>query len=107
MTALGAPASDRTIARLPSVEIPPPAEAGLYEIKDGNQVIDRFAVNFFDADESNLQNLDSGFKEGVATQYTDESHEKNLTWLWWLLLLVAGLAVIGDWLVLRPRKGEA
>ena len=107
MTALGAPASDRTIARLPSVEIPPPAEAGLYEIKDGNQVIDRFAVNFFDADESNLQSLDSGFKEGVATEYTDESHEKNLTWLWWLLLLVAGLAVIGDWLVLRPRKGEA
>lgn len=95
---------ERTIARLPKVEIPSINETGVYEILDGNDSIDSFAVNFFDSDESDLRSLNTGFRKGVSQSIGEQPHEHNLTWLWWLLMGVAGLAIVLDWLVLRPRR---
>lgn len=91
----------KTLARVNLVELPPLEETGVYEIRDGESVFGRFAVNFFDAEESDLRGLVPGRRAAksqaaVGTIALDSSS----SWIVVLALLVILGAILGDWLVL-------
>lgn len=92
----------KAIARSPQVEISAPDEPGIYELQAGETPIGRFAVNFFDAEESDLRNLTPGRHEpSVPTVDSALAIDNPYSWLI-LLCLAALLAVMfGDWLVLK------
>src|SRR5262249_34580725 len=53
----------RPIVRRPVIDLSPPDETGVFEIRQGSAPLDRFAVNFFDAEESNLRQLAAGHRQ--------------------------------------------
>jgi hypothetical protein len=97
----------REIARTAQVELPPADDTGIYAIKAGDDLIGRFAVNFQDADESDLRNLTPGRREakgvvGASTIALDNPY----SWLILLGLLLMVLAILADWFVLRPAGSK-
>jgi hypothetical protein len=98
----------RPLARSNPVEVPPLDEAGVYEVRDGAQVLGRFAVNFHDPAESSLVDLAPGVREPAAPPEPIEYNVDNpYSWL-----LMAGMALILvvlmlDWWVLKPRGAAA
>jgi len=92
----------KPVARISLVELPPLDETGVYEIHDGQTVVGRFAVNFFDAEESDLRNLVPGRRE-ASTQAgkPSVSLENPYSWVSLALLLVLTGCVFGDWFVLK------
>jgi hypothetical protein len=92
----------KPVARTTVVELPPLDETGVYEVQDGQTVVGRFAVNFFDAEESDLRNLVPGHREaGTQTGNSSVSLENPYSWVSLALLLVLVGCVFGDWFVLR------
>ena len=83
------------------VEIDSLEQAGVYQLKSGERVLDRIAVNYFDATESDLSGLDAGV---VASEAGDgELFKLDNPYSWMILLglvLVLGL-VIADWKTLQ------
>ncbi len=84
------------------VEIPTLTKPGLYEIQAAGKRIDRFAVNLFDVEESNLTGLDSGnrppkMETRTATALIDARHD----WQTALLAAIALGLIVADWFVLR------
>ena len=69
---------------------------GVYEIRSDETLIDRFAVNFHDAAESNLQSLTPG--ESVLPPSSDlETLDSPFTWLTILALGCGLVAVVANW----------
>ncbi len=90
----------RPLVRSAVVDLPALSETGLYEIRDGDRAYDTFAVNFFDAVESDLQQLGPGQRppadaEDVGFFPVDQPLS------WWLLaaLILTLAAVMLDWRV--------
>jgi hypothetical protein len=78
----------------------------VYEVQDGPTVMGRFAVNFFDAEESDLRNLVPGHREaGEQMGNSSVSLENPYSWVSLALLLVLVGCVFGDWFVLRRTDG--
>ena len=96
--------TSKELARTSMVELPQLDQTGVYAIEDGQQELDRFAINFFDLDESTLSDLRSG--QRPATETKDESGyevDSALTWLLMLgIVLIIALA-FADWYVLRTK----
>jgi hypothetical protein len=91
----------QTLARGPVVEIPPLQQTGVYEVRDGDRSIGRFAVNFYDPVESNLSTLGPGLRDAV-TEPPALSYRLDDPFSW---LIAAGIAIIlaavlADWFVL-------
>ena len=94
--------SSRTISTLGLIELPAIEHAGIYSLSHDNQLIERFAVNFFDRAESNLLDRESGTRAPV----TDGTPllldvDSSTNWLILATLLILLALVIGDWLVVR------
>ena len=97
--------NSRPVARSRIVEVPPLDETGVYELRDGQRSLGRFAVNFFDPEESTLTELASGLREpaideGEATFRIDDRY----SWIVLLGLFGVILAVLMDWRVLRSPQ---
>ncbi len=89
-----------------SLEIDTLEEPGIYELKAGDQAVDRFAVNFFDAEESNLSALGEGQRE--ASQGEGDLFRLDNPYSWLILLglvLVLGF-VVADWRSLAREAME-
>jgi hypothetical protein len=89
------------LARGPVVEIPPLQQTGIYEVRDGDRSIGRFAVNFHDPVESNLSTLGPGLRDAVSEPPV-LSYRLDDPFSW---LIAAGIAIIlaavlADWFVL-------
>jgi hypothetical protein len=79
-------------------------ETGVYEVKDGENSVGRFAVNLFDAEESDLRNLVPGRRDAKAKTTTGSIALDNpYSWLILAALLLILVAVFADWLVLKQR----
>lgn len=78
-------------------------QLGVYQILEGNadSVSNRFSVNLFDSQESNItpRNIEIGYQE-VETQTAVEPKRQEL---WKLILLVAILVVLFEWYVYNRR----
>ncbi len=94
----------RPVAKTSLVELPVLEETGLYEIRDGENSLGRFAVNFFDAEESDLRNLVPGRRASKTEAPTGLIALDNpYSWLILVALILILVAVLGDWFVLQGR----
>lgn len=87
------------------VEILPPGTPGLYRIVEGMTEHGRFAVNFFDRDESDLRKLDSG-EVTPAAEYEPAkiSLDNPFSWLIVLAILLILASILLDWQVVSGRR---
>ena len=93
----------KPVARLPQIEIAAPDEPGVYELKAADALIGRFAVNFFDSEESDLRNLTPGrHQPESATAPSALAIDNPYSWLILLGLLLILATVFADWFVLKP-----
>jgi hypothetical protein len=92
----------KEIARASLVELAPPDDTGIYEIRAGSDLVGRFAVNFQDADESDLRNLAPGRREAKnATGVSAIALDASFSWPILLGLALILVAILADWFVLR------
>lgn len=92
----------RPIARTSLVELPLLEETGIYEIKDGENFIGNFAVNFFDAEESDLRNLVPGRRASKSPASIGSIALDNpYSWAILAALLLILAAVLMDWFVVK------
>ena len=96
--------TSKALARLSTVEVGQLEDTGVYTLKDGEQVIGQFAVNFHDVDESTLTDLRPGVREPIVpTQAAGITLDNPYSWLIMLgIVLILAVAFL-DWYVLRPR----
>ena len=98
----------RTISTLGLIELPAVEHPGIYTLSRGDQVIERFAVNFFDRSESDLLARQSGTRPPVtdgAPQLLEINSSTN--WLVLAALLILLALVLSDWFVVRRRSAKA
>ena len=96
------PGKSKAISKTSVVELPVLDEAGVYEIADGEDLVGRFAVNFFDAAESDLRNLVPGRREARGNASGGSiSVDSPYSWLIFALVTVIVGAVMADWFVLK------
>ncbi len=95
----------RPLARSGFVEVPPLDEAGVYEVRDGERSMGRFAVNFYDPIESNLAALGPGVRDPVA-EIPKFAYRLDDPYSWLVAGAIAAIlaAVLSDWFVLRKRS---
>ncbi|MCA8986863.1 MAG: hypothetical protein KDA78_04445 [Planctomycetaceae bacterium] len=95
----------KTLVRMESILISPRNETGIYEIYDGETLIDRFAVNFFDRDESNLTALNNGRREPEQAGAALGIHVDNpFSWMLVLGILVVTGALLWDWTITTQQN---
>ncbi|MCA8983853.1 MAG: BatA and WFA domain-containing protein [Planctomycetaceae bacterium] len=95
----------KPLIRMEAVQIPPRDSIGVYEVRDGENSVGRFAVNFLDREESNLQDLSSGVRHALMPNTVSGIHWDNpFSWLLVLGLLVVLLVIFSDWYVLRRKR---
>lgn len=92
----------RTLVRARSIEVPPVTEAGVYQVLDGEQLLGEFAVNFFDADESDLSKLDSGTLPRSRESSSVMLEDASVPWIWMVLLVLIAAVAVFNWAGLRP-----
>lgn len=98
----------RPLARTALVELSPPEAAGIYEVKTGAETFGRFAVNFFDAEESDLRNLNPGHRlPRIAAKTSSIAIDNPYSWIILAGLCLIFLTILLDWFVLRPRGPQA
>jgi len=94
----------RSLVRTPIVELPTLDQTGIYDLYDGKRFLDRFAINFYDAEESQLRNLSSGAIRPQSTaQESIFSMDHPYSWLIVIGLLIILTALFADWAVLQPQ----
>ena len=94
----------RKIPRDSLIEIGDLNEPGLFEVRDGERSVSRFAVNFFDPAESDLRHLVPGHvpaAEGLLGSAT--AVDLPYTWALWVGTILILLLLFADWFVLRPK----
>lgn len=94
------------LARTTPVELPQLGETGVFELKEGKQTIDRFAVNFSDAAESTLSELRTGrlqaHHDGAVSGMSTDG---DVTWVIPIgILLILSLALSNWRLVAAPHS---
>ncbi len=95
----------KPLLRMASVEIPPRDSIGIYSVLDGEKVIGKFAVNFFDRDESNLLKLKPGRKPPLYHKPALGIHLDNpFSWLLIIGLLLTVVAIVSDWYFLQRNR---
>jgi len=90
------------LVRSAVVELPAMTETGLYEIRDGDRLYDRLAVNLLDGAESDLGSLAPGRRPPAdPTDVGFFPVDQPLTWWLFAALILTLAAVLLDWRVLR------
>ncbi|TWU08656.1 hypothetical protein CA54_38920 [Symmachiella macrocystis] len=95
----------RTLPRGSVIDILPPNTAGVYEIREGDSTVGRFAVNFEDAEESNLQLLFPGGRQSAQPNPT-ALYQIDPKYSWILVaatFLTLVLLLLNWWVVKSPR----
>ncbi|NOX53609.1 MAG: hypothetical protein GXP27_04070 [Planctomycetes bacterium] len=95
----------RPVARSAIVELPPLDAPGLYTIQDGDHVIDRFAVNFFDVRESDLRKLGRGHRSppsGPEIETVAANEAVNPAIIAGIVLTL--LAALADWHIVKRKR---
>ncbi len=99
------PSSTRTLPSSEIVELPVVDQSGVYEVTLGESSLARFAVNFFDREESDLKGLSTGRQESREVVDPQTLDLSNLyTTIIMILLIVLVAAILADWYVLGRRK---
>lgn len=94
----------RKIQRESLVEIGELNEPGLFELRDGEVSLGRFAINFFDPAESNLLNLRPGTIPAAETSTSSGiAADIPYTWALWIGTILILLLLFADWFVLKPN----
>lgn len=91
----------KPLTRSALVEIAAPRETGIYEVRDGDQDVGRFAVNFDDAEESDLRHLVPGRRAAVTETASQIALDNPHSWFMMLLIALIAAVVFCDWFVLR------
>ncbi|MAG92316.1 MAG: hypothetical protein CMJ48_00985 [Planctomycetaceae bacterium] len=96
---------ERPVTRMATVELPPIDATGVYTLRDGEDVVDAFSVNYFDEAESTLTALREGYREPLdASKSGMLPIDQPYSWVLLVgIVLILG-AIVADWVVLRPRK---
>lgn len=95
----------KDIARANFIELPLLDETGIYEIRDGATVIDRFAVNFQDAEESDLRSLSPGTRQpSEAESLSQVTLDNPYSWAIMGGILLILLALLADWYTLSTPQ---
>lgn len=86
------------LTRLPMVELPRLEQPGVYVVQDGDEEFGRFAVNYFDIEESTLLRLRTGRREPQAAP-SEAGYELDtfLTWLTIAGIALVLMAALGNW----------
>lgn len=79
------------------VEFASPDESAVYDLKAGDVTVDRIAVNFFDAEESDLSTLGSGVRVSEADESDLFQLDNPYSWLILLGLVLVVACVVFDW----------
>lgn len=92
----------KQLARMAMVDLSPPSSPGLYEIRDGKKSFGKFAVNYQDAEESDLRGLFPGNRPPVGTD-SSANYLVDPKYSWVLIVATAlvVLALLINWWVLR------
>lgn len=81
---------------------------GVREIRAGNNLVDRLAVNFVDPTESTLTHLESRVIPPLVEPPPPTLRPDDpFTWLLIAAVILILLALFLDWAVLRPKAGHA
>lgn len=98
------PTTTKPLVRGPTVELTSTEQTGWYVIQQGGQDWGRFAMNFVDAEESDLKLLAPGRKAATVPVSTGAIQlDASYSWVIFGCLLLILLCILGDWFVLRPR----
>lgn len=96
----------RDLPRLANVEIPPLTATGEYEIRDQSESPGRFAVNFFDARESDLSKLSPGLNSPAEQSEAAFVTADFAPWVWMLLIAAVLTIAIWNWAGLQGSTGR-
>jgi hypothetical protein len=101
------PEGERPIARGRIAEIAPPPVPGVYAVRDGEETLGAFAVNFQDDAESDLTTRRSGHRD-PAGDVIARGVTPDTLYSWPMLAAIACVlgAVMGDWYVLRRSSKQ-
>lgn len=98
----------RPLVRSAVIEIPPIDETGFFQVRDGDELVGEFAVNFFDSAESDLTELGPGHRLPPAgLEPVEYTVENPFTWGILAGLLLIMILAFADWCVLKPRRSAA
>jgi hypothetical protein len=90
------------------IEFIAPSPGGLLEILEGDRVLFQVGVNFLDEEETALAHestADAGQLASVAGMRAETGAASDP--LFWILLAAGGLAMLGNWCLIRPRRVAA
>lgn len=98
----------RHLVRTAVVEIPPIDGTGFFQVRDGDQLVGEFAVNFFDSAESDLTELGPGHRLPPAgVESVDYTVDNPFTWAILTGVVLIMILAFADWCVLKPRRSAA
>src|SRR5262249_37166209 len=98
--------ADRAIQSSRLIEFIAPSPGGLVQIMDGNDVLFDLGVNFLDEDQTNLrdkQTSETGKLDSRVGGVRAENGPASDP-LFWILLVIAGCAILSNWSLLQPRR---
>jgi hypothetical protein len=94
----------RPLARSSIVEVPPLDDTGIYEFRDGTELIGEVAVNFEDVEESALARLSPGsHAPAVEPEPGTFLLDQTFSWLMLLAIGLIMLTLLADWRVLKTN----
>jgi hypothetical protein len=102
-------ALDRPLPQGRTIEFLAPSNCALLQIMEGKDTLFELGVNFLDENESNLSDRATGEAGKLESQIsglrTETGPESDP--LFWTLLVVGGLALLGNWCWLGPSRSGA
>lgn len=105
---ISGPQPVRRIPRDTFVEIGELNEPGIYELRQGDQLLGNLAMNFFDPVESDLRGLRPGQRAAIQSGAGSTTQIDNpYTWATWIGSILILVCLFADWFVLRPRAVES
>ena len=99
---------ERTLPAASQIEFRAPSPGGVVQILEGQDVLFELGVNFFDESEMDLRRQVTADVGALATgpRQRGESGPASDP-LFWALLAIATAAMLGNWLILSPRRSAA
>jgi hypothetical protein len=98
----------RKIPRDSLIEIGDLNDPGVFEVREGESLFGRFAVNFFDPAESDLRHLTPGtIAASDAAVSSGTASDVPYTWALWLGTILIMMLLFADWIVLRKNSARS
>lgn len=95
----------KPLARANFIELAAMDDAGVYEVRDGENVAGRFAVNFHDAEESDLRHLTPGKRQPLTAEATSHvALDSPYSWAIMAGIVLILVAMLADWYFLQVGR---